>query len=89
MNQKWHIAVSAAVAAEFPTLPQLLQTIANARGSVCVFYRSEKKLRKFFKKAVKTTPQILKRTCVLSKPADRAAVQKEVKDLYITPRGFC
>jgi hypothetical protein len=88
-KSNWHLAVSAAVAVEFPTLPLLLRIIALAPGSGCVFYRSEKKICKFFKKAVKTTPQITKRTCVLSKPADRAAAKKEVKDLYITPHVFC
>ena len=87
-KSNWHMAVSAAVAVEFPTLPLLLRSIALAPGSCCVFYRSEKTLCKFFKKAVETTPQIMKRTCVLSKPADRAAVKKNVKDLYITPRVF-
>ena len=85
-NQKWHVAVSAAVAAEFPTLPQLLLSIARAPGSGCNLY-SERKLCKFFK-VLKTTPRILQRTCVLAKPAEREAVKKKYRELYITPRGF-
>ena len=87
-NQKWHVAVSAAVAAEFPTLPQLLLSIAKAPGSGCNLYMSERKLCTFFKKASATTPRILQKTCVLAKPAERMAVKKKYRELYITPRGF-
>ena len=87
-NQKWHVAVSAAVAAEFPTLPQLLLSVARAPGSGCNLYMSERRLCKFFTKAVKTTPRILQRTCVLAKPAEREAVKKKYRELYIPPRGF-
>jgi len=81
-KSNWHLAVSAAVAVEFPSLPLLLRTIAIAPGSCCVFYRSEKKLCKFFKKAVKTTPRIIQRTCILSKLAERMDAKKKVCNFF-------
>ena len=87
-KSNWHLAVSAAVATELPTLPQLLRSIALAPGSCCVFYPSERNLCKFFKAAVRKSPRIPQRMCVLSNPADRAAADKKYQGLYITPRGF-
>ena len=91
-KESFHVAVSAALAAELPTLPELLRAIAVAPGSCFKFYVSERKLCKFFRKAVKTTPRfqqrIQQRTCVLAKQGDRATVKKEYKELYINPRSF-
>jgi len=49
---------------------------------------SEKKLCKFFKKSVKTTPSIQHRIFVLSKNADMQAADKKVKAIYVNPRRF-
>ena len=89
-KQKWHVAVTASVANEFPTLPQLLRSIAHAPGSCCNFYLSDNNLRKFFTKALRTSSRalLLQRTCVLAMPSDHAAAAKDYKDLYLTPRGF-
>jgi len=48
-NHSFHVAVSAALADEFPTLPQVLRAVALAPGSCFKFYVSEHKLCKFFK----------------------------------------
>ena len=76
-KESFHVAVSAALADELPTLPQLLRAIALAQGSCFKFYLSERKLCKFFKKTVKTTPRAQQRTCVLAKQGDRGTVAKK------------
>ena len=50
----FHMAVSASLALEMPTLPQLLRCIAQAPGSCLRFYLSERKLHKFSRGARKT-----------------------------------
>lgn len=87
-KNSFHVAVSAGVSDELPTLPQLLRAIAQAPGSCFKFYLSEHKLVKFFKKTVKTAPRIKTRTFVLAKQAERAAIQGKYMELYITPRSF-
>jgi hypothetical protein len=87
-KQSLHVAVSAALEHEMPTLPLLLTAIALAPGSCVKFYRSERKLCKFFKKTVKKTPRIGQKTCVLSKQGDRQTVGKKYRALYINPRSF-
>ena len=88
-----HVAVSATVAEELPTLPPLLREIAQAPGSCLHFYLSARKLCKFFKRSSKAKSEtvrrkLVERTCVLSKPADRETAGKKYKELYITPRSF-
>ena len=88
-----HVAVSATVAEELPTLPPLLREIAQAPGSCLHFYLSARKLCKFFKRSSKAKSEtvrrkLMERTCVLSKPADRETAGKQYKELYITPRSF-
>ena len=87
-KQSFHVAVSAALAEDFPTLPQLFRAIAQAPRSSFKFHMSEKKLCKFFKKSVKTTPSIQHKIFVLSKNADMQAADKKVKAIYVTPRRF-
>ncbi len=87
-KMSFHVAVSAALAVELPTLPQLLRAIAMAPGSCFMFYLSERKLCKFFKKTVKKTPRMQKSIFVLSKTEDRHAVHKKYRELYIGPRSF-
>jgi len=48
-KQSFHVAVSAKLADELPTLPQLLRAIALTPGSCFNFYLSEHELCKFFK----------------------------------------
>ena len=87
-KQSFHVAVSAKLADELPTLPQLLRAIALAPGSSFKLYLCERKLCRFFKKTVKTTPRIGQRTFVLAKQGDGDTVKKEFRGLYISPRSF-
>ena len=89
----FHVAVSAALAGELPTLPLLLSAIAVAPGSCLKYYLSERKLLHFFRKTVKTASQrqaamIQQTTCVLSKQGDQDNVKAKFKVLYISPRSF-
>ena len=87
-KQSFHVAVSAKLADELPTLPQLLRAIALTPGSCFHFYLSERKLCKFFKKIVKTRPRIQQRTFVLARKGDCDTVKKAYRGLYISPRSF-
>jgi hypothetical protein len=92
-NRSFHVAVSAALAGEMPTLPQLLRAVAMAPGSCFKYYLSERKLCKFFKKTKKTaTPhqqrKLQQSTCVLCKRGDTDDVEKKYRELYISPRSF-
>ena len=84
----FHVAVSASLGHDMPTLPQLLKAVAQAPGSCVRFYMSERELHKFFKKAEKKSPLIKRRTCVLAKKGDEVHVKKKYKQLYINPRSF-
>ena len=92
-KQHFHVAVSASLATELPTLPQLLRGIAQAAGSCLHFYLSEKKLRKFLKHITKQKGdvfrgRVLLTTCVLAKRGEAENQDKKVRALYITPRDF-
>ena len=90
-RQSFHVAVSDALAAELPTLPQLLRSIAQAPGSCFKVYLSARKLCKFFQKTVMETPRIQQRTFILAKQGDCDTVKKKYKkykELYSSPRSF-
>ena len=89
----FHVAVSAALAGELPTLPLLLSAIVVAPGSCLKYYLSERKLLHFFRKTFKTASQrqaamIQQTTCVLSKQGDQDNVKAKFNVLYISPRSF-
>ena len=70
-----------------------LRHIADAPASCLSFYLSEKKLCRFVAKSTKGKEEIVRtrtfqRACILSQPAEKEAVQKKYKDLYIHPRSF-
>ena len=46
-KHSFHVAVSAELAVDLPTMPQVLRAIAEAPGSCLSFYRSERKLGRF------------------------------------------
>ena len=87
-KQSFHVAVSAKLAEECPTIPQILRAIAQSPGSCFKFCMSERKLCKFFKKTVRTTPRIQQNTFVLSPKTDLEAADKKYRSRYITPRSF-
>jgi len=89
----FHMAVSAAIAREFPTLPQLLKAIAEAPGSGFKFYASTSALCKFCAKQIKKkTPAIKRQAFVLAHMDAQDAVDDKHKalstQLSVTPRGF-
>ena len=53
----FHVAVSTALANDFPTLPSLLRSIAALPSSCLHFYQTEKKLCKFVKRSTKGKPK--------------------------------
>ena len=55
-KKSYHVAVTAALESDFPTLPHSLRALAQALSGCVVYYRAPKKLCKFFKKPVKTSP---------------------------------
>jgi hypothetical protein len=87
-KQSFHVAVSAALADEFPTLPRVFTDIAQAPGSCFKYYLSERKLCKASKRTKKTTPRLQQRMCVLSTRADREGAEAKYRHLYISPRDF-
>ncbi len=87
-KSNFHVAVSAAIADELPSLPQLLRAISQVPGSCFHFYVSAQKLCKFCQKAVKTTPRILKRVYALATQAARHNVEQEYRGLYMSPQSF-
>ena len=92
-KRSFHVAVSAALAGEMPTLMQLLRAIATAPGSSLKCYLSERKLCKFFKKILKTASRSQQRklrqsTCILCQRGDRDRVETQYRELYISPRNF-
>ena len=90
----FHVAVSADLAQEFPTLPGLLRCIAQAPGSRLCYYLSERKLQKFFKKSTRNKGNIarwrvLQTIFVLAQVGQAAKEPKKVRELYITHGHFC
>ena len=53
-----------------------------------IYYKSPKKLCKFFTKHVKATPRLVQRACVLCRSGEQAGVDKAVKQLYTSPRNW-
>ena len=93
-KQLYHVAVSAVLARDLPTLPLLLESIAVAPGSCVKYYRSEDELCRAFKKNSKSAStrqaeaKIQQRTCVLSKKSDHDNAKSKFKLLYVTPQSF-
>ena len=99
-TEKWksskinfHVAVSAALAKDFPTLPSLLRSIAALPSSCLHFYQAEESLCKALKRSTSgqtegARAKAFKRACILSKHQDREGADKKYKDLYIDPRTF-
>ena len=99
-TEKWksskinfHVAVSAALAKDFPTLPSLLRSIAALPSSCLNFYQTEKRLCKVLKRSTRGQSEgarmkTFQRACILSKPQDREGAEKKYKELYTNPRSF-
>ena len=88
-KQNFHVVVSAALAADFPTVPLLLRNIAQAPGSYFTYYLSARSVCKFFKKIVKKKPRMRQNIFVLCKnKTDREAAEARYKEIYFTPHKF-
>ena len=87
-KDSFHVAVSASLDVELPTLSPLLKAIDQAPGSCFKLYLSERKLCRFFKKTVRTTPRILKRVFVLATQAARHNAEQEYREFYMSPQSF-
>ena len=86
-----HVAATADLQAELPTLPQLLRTLAQAPGGCVKFHRTPRKLCKFFQKIAKLKkrmPRQLQRICVLSCPGEEKDAEKKCKELYSSPQNW-
>ena len=81
----YHVAVTAALQADLPTLPHFLRALASAPSGCVKFYLKPQKLCKWFKKQAKTTPRVLQRACVLCSPGEEKDAERSCKQLYNSP----
>ena len=87
-DKSYHVAVTAALQAELPTLPQLLRSLAQGPSSCVQYYLTPKKLCKFFKKHAKDTPRLVQRACVLCRPGEETDVDTGCKQIYLSPQNW-
>ena len=84
----YKLALSDALAAEFPTLPAVFRALAAAPRSSFELY-SEERLAKLYKKEVKQHPRCIRNMCVLATEAERDAAPEKVRPVYQLRSGFC
>ena len=87
-TKSYHVAVTDALKEDLPTLPHVLRALALAPSGCVVYYKSPKKLCKFYKNHAKATPRLVQRACVLCRAGEEADVDKKVKQLYNSPRNW-
>ena len=87
-NKSYHVAVTAALEADLPTLPHILRALSEAPSGCVIHYLAPKKLCKFFKKHAKATARLVQRACVLCRSGEEAGVDKAVKQIYNSPRNW-
>ena len=83
----YHVAATASLQAELPTLPHLLRALARTPRGCVKFYLSPKKLCKWVKKQGKDMPprllpRLLQRACVLCHPGEEKDAKPCWKQLY-------
>ena len=84
----YHVAVTAALQADRPTLPHLLRALAQAPGGCVKLYLKPKKLTKFIEAQGKGAPRLLKRACVLCRPGEEKDVKTSRKQLYNSVKNW-
>ena len=84
----YHVAVTASLQEDFPTLPQLFRILAQSPSGCVQLYLQPEKLCKFFKKHAKGAPGLLKRACVLCRPGEENDAAKGCKQLYSSPQKW-
>ena len=78
----YHIAATASLQADLPTLPHLLRALAQTPRGCVKFYLSPKVLCKWVKKQGKGAPRMLLRACVLCQPGEEKNAKPSWKQLY-------
>ena len=84
----YHVAVTADLQADLPTLPHLLRSLAQSPSGCVKFYLKPEKLCKFFKKHAKGAPRLALRCCVLCRPGEERDVEKGCQQLYQSPSNW-
>ena len=84
----YHLAVTAGLQEERPTLPHIMRTLAQSPSSCVHYYLNQEKLFKFFRKNAKGAKQFVKWACVLCLPGEELEADKKYKQLYRTPADF-
>ena len=91
---KFHVAVSTALAKDFPTLPSLLRSIAALPSSCLNFYQTEKRLCKVLKRSTRGQSEgarmkTFQRARILSKPIEWEDAEKSTKSCTYTRAVLC
>ena len=87
-TKSYHVAVTDALKEDLPTVPHVLRALSLAPNGCVVYYKSPKKLCKFYKGHAKAHPRLVQRACVLCRAGEEAGVDKKVKQLYNSPRNW-
>ena len=84
----YHVAATANLQADLPTLPHLLRALAQTPRGCVKFYLNPKKLCKWVKKQGKGAPRLLQRACVLCHPGEEKNATPSWKQLYNSPNNW-
>ena len=84
----YHVAATATLQADLPTLPHLLRALAQTPRGCVKFYLNPKELCKWAKKQGKSAPRLLQRACALCHPGDEKNAKKSWKQLYNSPNNW-
>ena len=84
----YHVAATATLQADLPTLPHLLRALAQTPRGCVKFYLNPKKLCKWVKKQGKSAPRLLQRACVLCHPGEEKNATPSWKQLYNSPNNW-
>ena len=87
-KESYHVAVTAALQADLPTLPFILRALAEGPSACVIYYMQPKKVCKFFKKNAKRALRVAQRACVLCRPGEEEDVKKGVQTFYISPKNW-
>ena len=87
-DKSYHVAITAALQDEFPTLSPVLRALAQAPTGCVAYYLNQKRLCKFFKKQVKIQPRLVQRVCVLCRSGEQADVDHKLQQLYNSPKNW-
>ena len=84
----YHVAATANLQADLPTLPHLLRALAQTPRGCVKFYLNPKKLCKWVKKQGKGAHRLLQRACVLCHPGEEKNATPSWKQLYNSPNHW-